>query len=309
MALIRQKRLPQLHLSLPVPSIAAGQRPKATFMPAPAPTLIKASTPTALSSQFRLADFDKLAVLGRGNGGTVYKVRLLPSREERVSAHEELKDAPTRHPSSERAHTLSRSRNYAARNPIPVARRPPSPTTRRCIPVTVSPDDSCTQAAVPSLQSCPLVAGVEVEQPGILWLLLIHRGNLPPSFLRTIGRRSSTPGPGCRWEQGRREDGEENTMFLHACRHHGTCCCCCRRPPLHAASVEAARKDRVITDNRPPSSLRPIGRWSSTPGPGCRWGRARPPGGRRGKYDVPPRVSPLRYLLLLPVASPTHRPR
>jgi serine/threonine protein kinase len=69
MALIRQKRLPQLHLSLPVPSRAAGQRPKPTFTPAPAPT------PTALSSQFRLADFDKLAVLGRGNGGTVYKVR------------------------------------------------------------------------------------------------------------------------------------------------------------------------------------------------------------------------------------------
>ncbi|XP_051229152.1 mitogen-activated protein kinase kinase 9-like [Lolium perenne] len=75
MALIRQKRLPQLHLSLPVPSSTPGQRPKPAFTPAPAPTLIKASTPTALSSQFRLADFDKLAVLGRGNGGTVYKVR------------------------------------------------------------------------------------------------------------------------------------------------------------------------------------------------------------------------------------------
>ncbi|KAM0850857.1 hypothetical protein ACQ4PT_052814 [Festuca glaucescens] len=76
MALIRQKRLPQLHLSLPVPS-TAGQRPKPTFTPAQAPSLIKASTPTALSSQFRLADFDKakLAVLGQGNGGTVYKVR------------------------------------------------------------------------------------------------------------------------------------------------------------------------------------------------------------------------------------------
>jgi serine/threonine protein kinase len=75
MALVREKRLPQLHLSLPVPPRAAGQRPNATFTPAPAPTGIKASTPTALSSQFRLADFDKLAVLGRGNGGTVYKVR------------------------------------------------------------------------------------------------------------------------------------------------------------------------------------------------------------------------------------------
>uniref|UniRef100_A0ACD5X3I4 Uncharacterized protein n=1 Tax=Avena sativa TaxID=4498 RepID=A0ACD5X3I4_AVESA len=79
MALIREKRLPQLHLSLslPVPPRAAGQRPNPTFVPVPTPTpnAKKASTPTALSSQFRLADFDKLAVLGRGNGGTVYKVR------------------------------------------------------------------------------------------------------------------------------------------------------------------------------------------------------------------------------------------
>uniref|UniRef100_A0ACD5WCP2 Uncharacterized protein n=1 Tax=Avena sativa TaxID=4498 RepID=A0ACD5WCP2_AVESA len=75
MALIREKRLRQLHLSLPVPPRAAGQRPNPTFTPAPAPTGVKALTPTALSSQFRLADFDKLAVLGRGNGGTVYKVR------------------------------------------------------------------------------------------------------------------------------------------------------------------------------------------------------------------------------------------
>ncbi|XP_048574042.1 mitogen-activated protein kinase kinase 9-like [Triticum urartu] len=77
MALIREKRLPQLHLSLPVPPRAAaqelGRRPNPAV--APAPTATKASTPSALSSQFRLADFEKLAVLGRGNGGTVYKVR------------------------------------------------------------------------------------------------------------------------------------------------------------------------------------------------------------------------------------------
>ncbi|XBH82893.1 hypothetical protein VPH35_071445 [Triticum aestivum] len=80
MALIREKRLPQLHLSLPVPPRAVaqelgvlGRRPNPAV--APAPTATKASTPSALSSQFRLADFEKLAVLGRGNGGTVYKVR------------------------------------------------------------------------------------------------------------------------------------------------------------------------------------------------------------------------------------------
>ncbi|VAI01679.1 unnamed protein product [Triticum turgidum subsp. durum] len=74
MALIREKRLPQLHLALPVPSRAAAQE-LGVLGRRPNPTATKASTPSALSSQFRLADFDKLAVLGRGNGGTVYKVR------------------------------------------------------------------------------------------------------------------------------------------------------------------------------------------------------------------------------------------
>ncbi|KAF7044169.1 hypothetical protein CFC21_053430 [Triticum aestivum] len=74
MALIREKRLPQLHLALPVPSRAAAQE-LGVLARRPNPTATKASTPSALSSQLRLADFDKLAVLGRGNGGTVYKVR------------------------------------------------------------------------------------------------------------------------------------------------------------------------------------------------------------------------------------------
>ncbi|XP_062213643.1 mitogen-activated protein kinase kinase 9-like [Phragmites australis] len=77
MALAREKRLPPLHLSLKVPSRAAVQEPEAFRHPNPPPAAVpqSASTPLARSSQFRLADFDKLAVLGRGNGGTVYKVR------------------------------------------------------------------------------------------------------------------------------------------------------------------------------------------------------------------------------------------
>ncbi|KAI4998328.1 hypothetical protein ZWY2020_053670 [Hordeum vulgare] len=74
MAMIREKRLPQLHLALPVPSRAAAQD-LAVIARRTNPAATKASTPSALSSQFRLADFDKLAVLGRGNGGTVYKAR------------------------------------------------------------------------------------------------------------------------------------------------------------------------------------------------------------------------------------------
>ncbi|KAL6637034.1 hypothetical protein ACP70R_024606 [Stipagrostis hirtigluma subsp. patula] len=77
MAVAREKRLPPLHLSLKLPSRAAVQEPAFQFRqpnpPAAAPASV--STPAALSSKFRLADFDKLAVLGRGSGGTVYKVR------------------------------------------------------------------------------------------------------------------------------------------------------------------------------------------------------------------------------------------
>lgn len=73
MAVARAKRLPPLHLSLNVPARAAVPEP-APFRVANAPQ--SASTPLARSSgQFRVADFEKLAVLGRGNGGTVYKVR------------------------------------------------------------------------------------------------------------------------------------------------------------------------------------------------------------------------------------------
>jgi serine/threonine protein kinase len=75
MALAREKRLPPLHLSLNVPSRPAVQEPAFRHAVPPVAAAPSASTPLARSSQFRLADFDKLAVLGRGNGGTVYKVR------------------------------------------------------------------------------------------------------------------------------------------------------------------------------------------------------------------------------------------
>ncbi|CAL4926971.1 unnamed protein product [Urochloa decumbens] len=78
MALAREKRLPPLHLSLNVPSRPTVPEPAFRHanppLAAPPPSA-SASTPLARSSQFRLADFERLAVLGRGNGGTVYKVR------------------------------------------------------------------------------------------------------------------------------------------------------------------------------------------------------------------------------------------
>ncbi|PWZ53562.1 Mitogen-activated protein kinase kinase 8 [Zea mays] len=62
---VRERRLPQLHISLDVPSCA--------FRHPNPPAAASASAPRA-SGEFRLSEFDRLAVLGRGNGGTVYKV-------------------------------------------------------------------------------------------------------------------------------------------------------------------------------------------------------------------------------------------
>ncbi|KAG2546367.1 mitogen-activated protein kinase kinase 9-like [Panicum virgatum] len=64
---VRERRLPQLHISLDVPSCA--------FRHPNPPAAAAASTSVSRADgEFRLSDFDRLAVLGRGNGGTVYKV-------------------------------------------------------------------------------------------------------------------------------------------------------------------------------------------------------------------------------------------
>ncbi|XP_066329045.1 mitogen-activated protein kinase kinase 9-like [Miscanthus floridulus] len=63
----RERRLPQLHISLDVPSCAFRH-------PNPNPPPAASTSASRASGEFRLSDFDRLAVLGRGNGGTVYKV-------------------------------------------------------------------------------------------------------------------------------------------------------------------------------------------------------------------------------------------
>ncbi|KAH7679831.1 Mitogen-activated protein kinase kinase protein [Dioscorea alata] len=70
MAVVRERRLPQLTLTLDLPG---GNR---TCLPLPpsiptAPTAVATTT----SEQHRITDFEKLEVLGHGNGGTVYKAR------------------------------------------------------------------------------------------------------------------------------------------------------------------------------------------------------------------------------------------
>ncbi|EAZ28358.1 hypothetical protein OsJ_12336 [Oryza sativa Japonica Group] len=78
MALIREKRFSQMNLSLHVPSRVPFQDAAAAARrqcPPPVAAASTSSTPASRASQFRLADFERVAVLGRGNGGTVYKVR------------------------------------------------------------------------------------------------------------------------------------------------------------------------------------------------------------------------------------------
>ncbi|KAF8389707.1 hypothetical protein HHK36_024226 [Tetracentron sinense] len=74
MAVIRERR--QLNLRLPLPEIAE-RRPRFP-LPLPPTTVSSAAaaaTATAIQEVDRLADLEKLQVIGHGNGGTVYKVR------------------------------------------------------------------------------------------------------------------------------------------------------------------------------------------------------------------------------------------
>ncbi|CAD6206397.1 unnamed protein product [Miscanthus lutarioriparius] len=68
MATARERRLPQLNLTLDMPSCSS-RYPALAPIAAPNP-----STSVARHSDFRPSDFERLAILGRGNGGTVYKV-------------------------------------------------------------------------------------------------------------------------------------------------------------------------------------------------------------------------------------------
>ncbi|KAG6519964.1 mitogen-activated protein kinase kinase 9-like [Zingiber officinale] len=82
MAAIGNRRLPHLNLTLELPETAApadcGLR--FPFPPLPAGAAApcfssSSSSSSTLSTEFRLSDFEKLRVLGHGNGGTVYRVR------------------------------------------------------------------------------------------------------------------------------------------------------------------------------------------------------------------------------------------
>ncbi|CAL9068612.1 unnamed protein product [Musa banksii] len=89
MAIVRERRLPHLNLTLeiPDPASASGCGLRFPHPPPPPPTtMIPCSTSSsssapapapapAPSAEFRISDFEKLRVLGHGNGGTVYKVR------------------------------------------------------------------------------------------------------------------------------------------------------------------------------------------------------------------------------------------
>ncbi|KAM0831081.1 hypothetical protein ACQ4PT_065785 [Festuca glaucescens] len=108
MAAARERKLPQLHLILDVPTSCAFR------CPAPAPP-VTAQTPSTSrpDGEFRLLDFDRLSVLGSGNGGTVHKVS-----HRRTSALYALKIIHRGHP--------------GAADDVGVVRRVDSPHIVRC---------------------------------------------------------------------------------------------------------------------------------------------------------------------------------
>jgi serine/threonine protein kinase len=111
MAAARERKLPQLHLKLDVPTSCAFRCPA----PAPAVTAETPSTSAAArpDGEFRQLDFKKLSVLGSGNGGTVHKVL-----HRRTSALYALKIIHRGHP--------------GAADEVAVVRRVDSPHIVRC---------------------------------------------------------------------------------------------------------------------------------------------------------------------------------
>ncbi|KAE8795599.1 hypothetical protein D1007_29488 [Hordeum vulgare] len=108
MAAARERRLPQLHLTLDAPAWAFR-------CPAPAP--VTAATPSTSAArpdgEFRQSDFERLSVLGRGNGGIVHKVS-----HRRTSALYALKIIHRGHPGADEE--------------VDVVRRVDSPHIVRC---------------------------------------------------------------------------------------------------------------------------------------------------------------------------------
>ncbi|XP_064977566.1 mitogen-activated protein kinase kinase 9-like [Musa acuminata AAA Group] len=86
MAVVRDRRLPHLNLTLELPDTGATADCRLRFALPPllppcsmssafSSASASASAATPPSAEFRFSDFEKIRVLGHGNGGTVYKVR------------------------------------------------------------------------------------------------------------------------------------------------------------------------------------------------------------------------------------------
>ncbi|XP_031110493.1 mitogen-activated protein kinase kinase 9-like [Ipomoea triloba] len=72
MALVRERRQINLRLPLPEPS---QRRPRFPLPLPPSSSSTTTASSSTSSAAFSMSDFEKLHVLGHGNGGTVYKVR------------------------------------------------------------------------------------------------------------------------------------------------------------------------------------------------------------------------------------------
>uniref|UniRef100_A0ACD6A6Y2 Uncharacterized protein n=1 Tax=Avena sativa TaxID=4498 RepID=A0ACD6A6Y2_AVESA len=145
MAAARERKLPQLHLTLDVPTSCAFRCPAPT---APAVTAETPSTSAAArpDGEFRLLDFDRLSVLGSGNGGTVHKVS-----HRRTSALYALKIIHRGHP--------------GAADEVEVVRRVDSPHIVRCHSVlpTASGDSALLLELMDGGSLDSLVGGVFPE--------------------------------------------------------------------------------------------------------------------------------------------------
>ncbi|RWW20235.1 hypothetical protein GW17_00015673, partial [Ensete ventricosum] len=79
MAVVRERRLPHLNLTLELPDTGATADCRLRFalppLPPPCSMSSTSSASAPSSAEFRFSDLEKLRVLGHGNGGTVYKVR------------------------------------------------------------------------------------------------------------------------------------------------------------------------------------------------------------------------------------------
>ncbi|KAJ0981248.1 hypothetical protein J5N97_009503 [Dioscorea zingiberensis] len=156
MAVVRERSLPQLTLNLDLPGESRSRIPLPPLPPLP---------PGAAKSEQRITDYEKLEVLGHGNGGTVYKVR-----HRRTSAFYALKFIQVGDPTA---------RRHATREVEILRRAAGHPSVIRC------------HGVVP-LPSGDIAVLLDLMDSGSLESLLRRRGGspIPEPALSEVARQA-----------------------------------------------------------------------------------------------------------------------